>query len=77
MMRPYTKEMEQFEREYLRSERPDFFRNLQIFEALWEEGVALGVLPPKDPLEGLETKIFLAKVINVPTTAGNDCEVTG
>jgi hypothetical protein len=71
-----TEELERFEREYQRSERPDFLRNLQIFEALWEEGVALGILPLKDPLEGLETKILLARALNVSTPVGNDCEGT-
>ena len=69
-----TEELEEFEGEYHRSEPPDFIRNLRIFEALWEEEIALGVLPPNDPLEGLETKIHLSGVINVPMHSGNDCD---
>jgi hypothetical protein len=37
---------------------------LQIFEALWAEGVRLGVLPPKEPLEGIETDITIARILN-------------
>jgi hypothetical protein len=32
--------------------------------ALYKEAVALGVFPPKDPLEGIEVKIKIAKVVN-------------
>jgi len=37
---------------------------MKIFVSLWEEGISLGVLPPKDYLEGIETDIRLAKVLN-------------
>ncbi len=37
---------------------------MKIFVSLWEEGVSLGVLPPKDHLEGIDTDIRLAKVLN-------------
>ena len=57
-----------WEKEYARSCVVDYQRNLRIFEALYEEAVALGVLPPANPLEGLEEKIYLAKRLNVSTT---------
>ena len=53
-----------FERELTRREKPDLKRNLKIVEALFQEAVELGVLPLKDPLEGLEVDIRIAKVIN-------------
>ena len=31
---------------------------------MWEEGIKLGVLPPKKPLEGIETDIKIAAVLN-------------
>jgi hypothetical protein len=31
---------------------------------MWHEAVSLGVLPSKNPLEGIETNIKLAKVLN-------------
>lgn len=37
---------------------------MKIFVSLWNEGLSLGVLPPKDHLEGIETDIRLAKVLN-------------
>jgi hypothetical protein len=55
-----------WELDYIRKEPSDYLQNLKIFEALWEEARALGIVPLKDPLEGIETKIFLAKVLNVP-----------
>ena len=58
--------LERWELEYTRKEPSGYLQNLEIFEALWEEARALGVVPLKDPLEGIETKIFLAKALNVP-----------
>ena len=55
---------EQWERERQRCEAPDFARNLRLVEALAEEAKALGVWERKDPLEGIEVKIHLAKVVN-------------
>ena len=56
-----------FECAQIRNTPPDYFRNLRIFEALYEEATALGYFPLKDPLEGIEVDIRLAKIINVPT----------
>jgi len=36
----------------------------EIFESMWQEAVTLGVFPPKNPMEGIETDIRVAKVIN-------------
>jgi hypothetical protein len=57
--------LEAFEKEQMRSSKPDFFKNLRIFEGLYEEAKLLGVFPLKDPLEGIEVDIRLAKVLNV------------
>lgn len=35
-----------------------------LLDAMWEEAVFLGVLPPADPLEGIEVDIRIAKAIN-------------
>ena len=45
-------------------EEISFEKKMKIFEALWSEGVSLGVLPPKNILEGIETDIKLAKILN-------------
>ena len=55
---------EQWEQEWLRREAPDFTHNLRLVEALAEEAKALGVWEREDPLEGIEVKIHLAKVVN-------------
>jgi hypothetical protein len=60
---------EAWEAQYQRSNRADYARNLEIFEALYDEAVALGVLPRRDRLEGLEQKIRLAEALHVSTTA--------
>jgi len=54
----------EFEREYLRQEKTDYFSSLRLFEEMWKEGVFLGVLPPKDPLEGIEVDLRIARILN-------------
>ncbi|MCX5783854.1 MAG: hypothetical protein NTW04_05400 [Elusimicrobia bacterium] len=54
----------QFEREYIRNQPLDYAKNMKIFEAMYNEAVALGILPSKDPLEGIEDKIRLVKILN-------------
>jgi hypothetical protein len=53
-----------FEREFLKSFPPDYRQALEIFTALYKEARALGVLPPEDPLEGIEVDIRIAKILN-------------
>ena len=62
-----TVRLTQWERAYRRGEPADFFHNLRLYEALFEEARALGIFPLKDPLEGLEVKFRLAKALNVST----------
>lgn len=59
-----VKELERFEREELKKERFTYKEALKIFEAMWQEGITLGVLPPKDPMEGIETDIRVASILN-------------
>lgn len=56
--------LEEFERKETKKEKPDYLKSLRIFEALWNEGVNLGVLPLKDPLEDIETDIRIARILN-------------
>lgn len=53
-----------FEDEEIKKEKLSYKEALKIFENLWKEGVRLGVLPPEDPLEGIETDIRIAKFLN-------------
>lgn len=41
-----------------------FSYSMRIFESLWNEGVKLGILPSKKPLEGIEVDIKIAQVLN-------------
>jgi hypothetical protein len=54
-----------FEIEETRREPADYHKSLSIFEALWEHACRLGVLPPADPLEGIETVVRLAGALSV------------
>lgn len=61
--------LRRWEAEWLKSQPSNYLENLRIFEALYQEAVALGVLPLKDPLEGFELKIQLAKNLHVSRAA--------
>jgi len=54
-----------FENEEIRRTPADYHAGLAVFEALWEHGCKLGVLPPSDLLEGLDTVVRLAGALNV------------
>ena len=54
-----------FEAGLARREPLDARRNLAIYEALFREARALGVLPGVDPLEGIDVDIRLARALNV------------
>lgn len=59
-----AKKLQAFEASRVMAEKVDVEQNLRILDALYEEAVMLGALPPKDPLEGLEVKIRIAKTVN-------------
>lgn len=59
-----TETLERFELEQARKSPPDLLRNLRIFEALWSEALALGVVRRQDPLEDIEAVVRLARDIN-------------
>ena len=44
--------------------QPSFREALRLFEAMWNEGIALGILPLSDPMEGIEVDIELARILN-------------
>ncbi|MCD6318555.1 hypothetical protein J7M02_05760 [Candidatus Aerophobetes bacterium] len=56
--------LEQLETEVIKKDNLSFKQALSIFEAMWKEGVSLGVLPPKDPLEGIDVDIRVARILN-------------
>ncbi len=57
--------VKKFEDELTRDQGdPDYPAALRIFTGLWEMGRSLGMLPLKDPLDGIETDIRLARILN-------------
>jgi hypothetical protein len=59
-----SQKLQAFEAARTRAEKVDVEQNLRILDALYEEALMLGALPPKDPLEGIEVKIRIAKAVN-------------
>ena len=57
-------EFQKFELDFLRKEKVDIVRNFHIVEALYKEAVTLGVIPLKNPLDGIEVDLKIAKVVN-------------
>lgn len=65
-----SKKWQEFERNFIRHQKVDIKQNFMIFEAMYQEAVALKILPAKNPLEGLALKIKIAKAVNsVPATS--------
>ena len=56
--------LNEFERKWQESQPVDYPQNRKIFESLWMEAVHLGVIPLSDPLEGIESDIQLARILN-------------
>jgi hypothetical protein len=59
-----TKILRKFENNLLRNEQLSYSEALKIFEALWNEAVTLGVLPSKNPLDGIDVKIKITEILN-------------
>jgi hypothetical protein len=60
-----SEKLQAFEAARISAEKVDVEQNLRILDALYEEALMLGALPPKDPLEGIEVKIRIAKAVNL------------
>ncbi|NCO66938.1 MAG: hypothetical protein COY75_07985 [Nitrospirae bacterium CG_4_10_14_0_8_um_filter_41_23] len=57
--------LKKFEDRFIREEKIlPFTQAIRLFTDMWNEGVKLGVLPPKNPSEGIEVDIRIAKVLN-------------
>jgi hypothetical protein len=57
--------LKKFEDEFIRTSGPlPFIKAIKLFTAMWKEAMALGAFPPKDPLEGIEVDINIAKILN-------------
>jgi transcriptional regulator with XRE-family HTH domain len=55
---------QEFEMDFLREGKIDMARNFRIVEALHKEAVTLGIIPLKNPLDGIEMDLKIAKVVN-------------
>jgi hypothetical protein len=59
-----AKYLADWEKKRMASEPPDYMEAVKLIRAMIEEARAMGVWPPKDPLEGIEVDIKIAKVVN-------------
>ncbi len=57
--------LRRFEDGLARGEKPDFARNLRLVDSLHREAVQLGVSPRKNPMEGIEVVLRIAKALNL------------
>ena len=57
-----------FERSITREQPIHYRGNLLVYEAMYAEARSLGVFPLKNPLDGIEVDIRLARVINARKT---------
>jgi len=57
-------ELQKFEMDFLREGKINIARNFRIVEALYREAVTLGIIPLKNPLDGIEVDLKIAKVLN-------------
>jgi hypothetical protein len=54
----------EFERELSRIRKADYWQNLKIVDALYQEARALGIFPLKNPLDGIEVDVAIAWAVN-------------
>ncbi len=52
---------EKFEKEFKKKEKLTIEEKYEIYNAMYEEAVELGIFPLKNPLEGIEVDIKIAK----------------
>lgn len=61
--------LQKFEDNLLRDQAPMPYKQARrLFDGMWQEGVMLGVLPPADPLEGIDVDIRVAGILNACLT---------
>jgi hypothetical protein len=56
--------VEEFERRFSQEHRLTHLQALALLDGLWAEGRALGVLPPRDLLAGIDVDIRVAAILN-------------
>ncbi|MBI4722516.1 MAG: hypothetical protein HY769_05900 [Candidatus Stahlbacteria bacterium] len=53
-----------FEHEQRKRNKLSYTQALKIYESMWKEAKELGIFPLKDPMEGIEVDIKIAKILN-------------
>lgn len=53
-----------FEDSIIANQKFSYEKALKIFESMWDEAMYLGIIPGKNPLEGIETDIRVARILN-------------
>jgi hypothetical protein len=48
----------------LKREKVDMMKNFHMMNALYHEAMTLGIIPLKNPLDGIEVDLKIAKVVN-------------
>ena len=57
--------LKDFENNFIRDKgKLSFEQAMKLFSDMWKEGLSLGVLPPKDPMDGIDVDIRIAKALN-------------
>lgn len=56
--------LKRFEDDLISQQRFSVEEAFNIVESLWDECVSLGVLPPKNLMDGIEVDIRIAKALN-------------
>ncbi len=59
-----AKILKRFESRLSAREKINIRKKYRIFEAMYREAIALGILPSEDPLDGIGDKIRLARKLN-------------
>jgi len=59
-----SKKLREFEKNFLKSQTVNIKQNFNIIEGLFREAISLGVIPIKNPLDGIEIDIKVARAIN-------------
>ncbi len=72
-----SKQIQKFERELIKKEKTNLAKNFRLVDAMYHEAVELGMIPMKNPLDGLEIDIKIAEVVNhVPGLPGKNSKRT-
>jgi hypothetical protein len=59
-----SKYLKKFEEKWIARQKLSHEDALKILDSMWEEGISLGVFPPKNPMEGFEVDWQIARILN-------------